>query len=403
VSVLFHVLAPAEILGQKLAMAASAGGSPLPPSPAMVVGRVGPPSAARPVLCGIEQDETDGRWRVLRGWVLAQDPVTAVRYSPDGRHWFDAPASPDPSDDPASHPAYPFPRSAFCLEIPVSPDAPAGQDRLLCLAGDCAVDLLTGWPLAAGRHYPRPLAFGINSALQEVLSGLHERLPGLRAVMTTEPHLLVDLAILPHDAGVARLFLAGDATPPADTKGAERVEIGFDVAGLAAAVPPMPDPLLEAGPPVLLLDGTGASPALLQDAVARAQPVAEAAGLRLAVVVDAPPLEGIVQLRRRLGLPPEVLPVWPQSLAAASPREVRAMVDLGALPGPGPVAAIALSRSIPLGLCDELAPTGMARPWPRLSLLRISHLPAGAAAWPSAPYAQLDDALSRAGAAATRA
>ncbi|MBO1075800.1 hypothetical protein [Roseomonas marmotae] len=397
--VLFRVLAPAGIIGHQLALTAFAGGMALPPCPAMPVEAAEAPPCARPALCGIEQDETEGRWRALRGWVLAREPITEIRYSPDGLQWFGAPATPDPDDDPSVHPDYPFRRSTFSLEFPLTGRA-EGQDRLLCLASDHAVDLLSGWPLKAGRHFPRPPAFGIRNALQEVLAGLSERMPGLRAIMATDPRLLPELSILPEDAGIARILLPDLGTPrPVEATGAEWIMPSLDPAGIAAELSPVPEPaLLQPDIRFLALDGTAMAPAALGHAAEILLGIAKATGLRLAVVVDAPPLEDSMRIVRRLGLPTEAVLLWPQSLLAATPRQIQVLVDPGSLPVPGPVAALALSRRIPVVLWDELAPAGLDRPWPRLPLARILSVPPpDPPTYPAEPYAQLEALLSRSG------
>jgi hypothetical protein len=150
-----------------------------------------------------------------------------------------------------------------------------------------------------------------------VLARLASRLPGLRAVMASGPALLRHLSVLPEESGLARLMLAQPvAAPPGPEAGVRRVVPGIDAAGLAAQVPPVREPLLETGTPVLALDGIGAPPPLLARALAMDPPVAMAAGLRLAVMVDAPPLEPLARLRQRLGLPAEILPLrpWPSPM-----------------------------------------------------------------------------------------
>jgi hypothetical protein len=390
VTVEFHIVAPRGIVGHAVSLVGFAAGLPLAPAQRLRVERI---SAASPVLCGIEDDLAADGWRLLRGWAQAPRPLTSLRFSPDGENWFAA-AMIDGSDSTG-----PAGRYSFHLEMPIPAPPNLATDPARCwmlfMDGDVAVDLLVGSPPRPGRHFHRPPAFGIANALQEVLAGLSMRLPGLRAIMVSDAALLADLAILPEESDVARLLLTGAGQPiPAVPRGMRAVPVPTDLAGLARQVQPVRDPWLETGVPVLILDAAGVAPTLLARALAEALPATQAAHLRLAVLVEAPPLEPLEALRRRLALPDGVMPLWPQALAAAPPAQIRAVVDLGGLPETSVAGAVAIMRGIPVALWAGLAPGEVRRPWPSLPLAEILALPPGAE-WPAeAPYTALDALLS---------
>ncbi|MBO1080668.1 hypothetical protein [Roseomonas haemaphysalidis] len=316
-----------------------------------------PPPPAAAAGCTLHADTIADGWRLLHGEARAAAPLAALRFSPDGQRWLDATLLPAAGG-----------ATGFVLEYRPEPQDEPDQARLLLLGeGHVALDLLVGWPPRPGRHRPGPAVFGVANGLQAVAAGLAARVPGLRAVLADDPALLDQLRILPPEAGIALLpFTEAEAAAWAHRAGG---------LALAESVPAVPDPALSATAPVLALDGIGAPPDLLARAIAAALPVAARAGLQLAVVVDAPPLEPLARLRARLDLPEEVLPVWPQGLAAAGPDSVRALADLGA--GHGVPAAVALARGIPAGLWTELALPGVVRPWPALPLPAILALPSG--------------------------
>ena len=243
-------------------------------------------------------------------------------------------------------------------------------------------------------------------ALQGVLAELAAQMPRLAAVLVQGQDLAPALAAVPgaatlvmddappvplpwRDAAPPGTRLLGTALPPVPGI----LPLALDAVAIAAGVAPLPAP---DAPGWLVLNGCGAGPGVLARACAAAANAADEAGLRLGVVVDAPPLEPSQRLRARLGLPDAAEPLWPAQLAALPAARVRAVVDLGAA-APGMVDAIAIARGMPLALWRLFAPAGLQRPWPAMGMAEIL---AGPAPTPPAadPYAALDALLGAAAA-----
>jgi glycosyltransferase involved in cell wall biosynthesis len=245
-------------------------------------------------------------------------------------------------------------------------------------------------------------------ALEATLAGLAEQMPRLAAVLVQHPSIAPALMAVASTvpAGPLPLVLADPQAPavpwriacPTGTlvvgdmpQGRDGIRLGFDVAGLAAQVVPVGDADM-ARSSWLILNGIGASPAVLAQASALAAEAASLAGLRLGVVVDAAPLEPVASIRSRLGLPEDAQPIWLSQLAGLPRGVVRAMLDLGI--GPlGAVEAVALNRGVNIGLWRVLAPPGTQRPWQPQGLVGMLTASLPAPPIEGAPYAALDAAL----------
>ncbi|MBO1075808.1 glycosyltransferase [Roseomonas marmotae] len=241
-----------------------------------------------------------------------------------------------------------------------------------------------------------------SAALQAVLASLAGQMPRLAAVLVQRPALAPALAALPEHGPLALVLEEAaeahlpwrEAAPLArqlgPTPGEGMLHLGLDPAGIAAQVMPMDGGPAPDGRPWLVLNGTSIG----EDAYATLLSTAADAGLRLGAVIDAPPLETAGAIQARLGLPPQVEPLWLPWLAAMPRDSVRAVLDLGG-GHPGALEAVALQRGFPLGLWKEVAPEAPRRPWPALHLTEIlaghgaAHGPSG-----SSPYAALDEVLA---------
>ncbi|MBI0534680.1 glycosyltransferase [Roseomonas sp. KE2513] len=248
---------------------------------------------------------------------------------------------------------------------------------------------------------PGPDWSASSPAVESVLAALVGAMPRLVGLMVQHPRLAPALPaakgpalLVLEDSTAAGLDWAAHCPPGTRLVGRSEeadLPVGFDISGLAAQVPRIADPSL-AGVPLLLLNGVGLAPEPLGRAIEAAAPAAAEAGLRLGVVVDAPPLMPPAALRASLGLPEDVLPVWLPALCAAPAGAVRMVVDLGQTL-PGPVEAVALAGGHALGLWREMAPAGLQRIWPSLGLAELVKPVRSAAICPGKPYAALEAIL----------
>ena len=263
--------------------------------------------------------------------------------------------------------------------------------------------------LTPGLNSRDPSADNGTAALTNVVGKLAEQCPCLRAVVAWGEGLRSSLSSLPPGGDVVALVLSRSHSDDGCKRLSEQhvasfgvrrttdksLLIGYDQSGLAAEIPAVAGDWFK-GVPIVALDCTSMAPELLTRAVAVASERVRAAGYELGIVVDAPPLENEATLRVRFGLRDAVTLLWPMSIAAASTSQIRLLLDVGFGSHPGPLAAAALDRNIPVVLWAEMASNDAMRPWPKLSLDEClqKETPADAA-FVLEPYAEVDALFSR--------
>ncbi|RVT90589.1 glycosyltransferase [Rhodovarius crocodyli] len=270
----------------------------------------------------------------------------------------------------------------------------------LLVDGVILVNPLTPEP---GEAKPGPAWSTSSPALERSLGQLIAGQPRVAAVVVQNPALAPALSGVPA-GGTQRLVLQGPKPTgwlsgiPVGTQllgwGEDAdIRLGIDIAGTAAQVPAVPDPAFAEGAAMLVLDGIGVPVAALGRAVAEAEGFAAMSRLRLAVLVDVPPLMPLPRIRQELGLPDHVVPVWLNGLSAALPEQVSVVVDLGGSTA-GQVAAVALAKRMRLALWKEMAPAGLRRPWHAATLSDMLWSAIEAPPLDHAPYGALDELLT---------
>jgi glycosyltransferase involved in cell wall biosynthesis len=164
----FHLLAPKEFPGRRIIVSCHKRGETIGDPIELQIDRVAPANNLRPVIAGVSENNVEQDRRSLRGWVLAREQLTSLRFTPNGIGWSSFVIDRHRRDIASKWPGYATAQCEFAAHLAAHPEPDRERALLLCLAGaagqERAVDALVGWPPAAKAFFTADMTASQTSA-----------------------------------------------------------------------------------------------------------------------------------------------------------------------------------------------------------------------------------------------